>query len=226
MDRERVRHQLLVEPAIDIVLDALAALVRDDIALGLDRRGLEHEVLHPLRLEPDAEREVARGQGQLVVGPIDPGRGVRFAARALDEAIELTRRQALGLAEHQVLEQVRHAGRARALVARADAKPGLERDDRCALVDRGDQAEAVAQAVALGSDTATDRSFGLELPGHRHLVRYYAKLGSTTRPAASATAASAGSGRNSSLGARIPNGPVLRAASCCATHAPMTALAR
>ena len=63
MDRERVRHQLLVEPAIDVVLDALAALVRDDIALGFHRRGLEHEVLHPLGLEPDAQREVARGQG-------------------------------------------------------------------------------------------------------------------------------------------------------------------
>ena len=57
-----MRHQLLVEPAVDVVLDALAALVGDDVALGLDRVGLEHQVLHALGLEPDAEREVARRQ--------------------------------------------------------------------------------------------------------------------------------------------------------------------
>ena len=54
MRGERLRHQLLVEPAIDVILDALAALVRDHVALGLHRIVLEHEVLHPLGLELDA----------------------------------------------------------------------------------------------------------------------------------------------------------------------------
>ncbi len=61
MHGERVRHQLLVEPAIDVVLDALAALVGHDVALALDRIVLEHEVIHALGLEPHAERQVARG---------------------------------------------------------------------------------------------------------------------------------------------------------------------
>ncbi len=166
MRGERVRHQLLVEPAVDVILDALAALVGDDVALGLDRRVLEHEVLHALALEPHPERQIARGQRQPVVRPVDPRRRVRLAAGVLDEAIELARRQALGLAEHQVLEQVGHAGRARPLVARADAIPGLQRDDRRAPIDRGDHAEPVAEAKAPRGDAAARRCFGLELPFH------------------------------------------------------------
>jgi len=71
---ERQRHELLVEPAVDIVLDALAALVRDDIALGLDRCRLEHEVLHALGFEAHAERVTlirracAEVRGALLVG--------------------------------------------------------------------------------------------------------------------------------------------------------------
>jgi hypothetical protein len=132
---------------------------------------LEHEVLHALRLEADAERQVARRQRQPVVRPVDPGRRVRFTAGALDQPIELAGRQLRGLAEHQVLEQVRHAGRARALVARADAEPGLQRDDRRAPIDRGDHLEPVIELVPPRRNTAiagADQRFGLEVPRRRH----------------------------------------------------------
>ena len=85
---------------------------------------------------------------RLVVGPVDPRRGVRFAAGALDQPIELAGREALGLAEHQVLEQVRHAGRARALVPQS-----RRRNQVCSATigaqassKHGDEAEPVAKA--------------------------------------------------------------------------------
>ena len=45
MDRERVRHQLLVEPAVDVVLDAQAALIDDHLALGLHLVGRALDVI-------------------------------------------------------------------------------------------------------------------------------------------------------------------------------------
>ena len=57
--------------------------------------------------------------------------------------------QALGLVEHEVLEQVREAGLARLLVARADAEPREVAEDGRALVDQDEQAQAVAEPEAL-----------------------------------------------------------------------------
>ena len=59
---ERVRHQLLVEPTVDIIFDALAALVRHDIALGVR---LEAERMQHLVLEHDpveSERDVVTNE--------------------------------------------------------------------------------------------------------------------------------------------------------------------
>ena len=158
---ERGRHQLLVEPAVDVVLDALAPLVGHDIALGLDRRRLEHQAVHALALEADRQRQLVGRHAEAVVGPVDPGRGVGLAAGRLDHAIELAGRQRLGLAEHQVLEQVREAGLARLLVARADAEPGLERHDGHRRIDRAHHAETVVEPPPAHRESA-DRSFRLE----------------------------------------------------------------
>ena len=161
VDVERGGHELLVEPAVDIVLDALAALVGDDVALGLDGGRLEHQAVHALALEADREGQLVGRQAEAVVGPVDPGRGVGLAAGGLDDAIELAGRQRLGLAEHQVLEQVREAGLADLLVARADPEPGLVRHDRRAAIDGAHHAEPVAQAPAPDRHSA-DRAFGFE----------------------------------------------------------------
>ena len=166
---ERVRHQLLVEPAVDVVLDALAALVGDDVALGLDRRRARARGAASARTRartPSAQ--VARRQRQPVVRPVDPGRGVRLAAGALDEPIELAGRQALGLAEHQVLEQVRHAGRA----GRSWREP--TRNQVCSATIGARRSTAAIRPRPLSSRNrraVTPRPalrLGLEVPRRRH----------------------------------------------------------
>jgi hypothetical protein len=230
MDRERLRHQLLVEPAVDIVLDALAPFVDHDVALGLDRRWLEHEVLHALGFEPHAERQVACGEREPVVRPVDPRRRVRLATRALDEPIVLVRWELLGLREHQVLEQMRHARRARALVARADAKPRLQRNDRRTLVDLRDQGEPVREPKPPSRSAAPDRTLRVELPRLRHLIvdttTYDPNDGSIVRPATLAISRSAGAARRSSPGASMPSGPVVRVAITRAIYAVIAAVVR
>ena len=95
-----------------------------------------------------AELELVRRQRLEVVGAVEVGRGVVHAAGALDE------REVLGLGdvaralEHEVLEQVREAGPAGLLVARADDVPEVDRDDRRQVVRRDDHAQAVVRASA------------------------------------------------------------------------------
>jgi hypothetical protein len=159
---ERQRHHLLVEPSVDVVLHALAPLVGDHVALGLDRIVLEHQVGHALALERDAHRQLVRRQAEPVVRPVDPGRGIGLAAGGLDNAIELAGTHAVGLAEHEVLEQVRHPGPTGALVAGANLEPGLQRHHRRGLVDGGQQAQARRPAVSAHLERAADGGVGVE----------------------------------------------------------------
>src|SRR6185295_13169259 len=119
------------------------------------------------------------------------------------------------------------------LVARADAEPGLVRDDRRAAIDVGEQAQAVAQPPPANRARAAQRRLGVERPrrGHERLVYHAvvgsgAKLVSISSSAVAASASRAGPGANSSDGASTPTGPSAgssRAASATAVHAAIAA---
>src|SRR5581483_428763 len=86
-----------------------------------------------------------RGEDLEVVGAIGPGGAVHLGATLLELRQHLG---ALGRAlEHQVLEQVRHAGLAVAFVARADEVGDVHRQRRLGRVGEEQHAQAVRQRV-------------------------------------------------------------------------------
>ena len=145
MRLEGDRADLLAEEAARVVLGAGAALLDDDLALGVDLLGIEQQVLHAIGLEVDDEIDLVAGDVDEVRRDVLRGERVVLAAVLLDEPRELlgsARRRAL---EHHVLEEVRDAGRAALLVARADAIPHLERHDRAAVVLEQQDAQPVVE---------------------------------------------------------------------------------
>ena len=69
-----------VHDAVRLILDALAALVADDILLVGQRLGghLLEEIPHPIRLEPQCELHLVGRHGLEVVGAIEIGRAVQI----------------------------------------------------------------------------------------------------------------------------------------------------
>ena len=113
---ERSLVEDLVGGALHVVVDAVAALVGDDVLLAGDLRLAQDEPCHAIRLELHDEPEPVLGDGLVVVGPVEPGRRVALRARFLELAIERARLEVLGLVEHQVLEEVREPRLPRLLV--------------------------------------------------------------------------------------------------------------
>ena len=108
---------------------------------------------HAVGLEPQAEVEAVRRQRLEVVRAV-VARCVPFmrAARALDELEVLALGDVGRALEHHVLEQVREAGAAGALVPRADVVPDVDRRDLRAVVLGEHDRQPVGQLVALGGD--------------------------------------------------------------------------
>ena len=105
-----------------LVLDALAALVADDVLLVGQRSAVDllEQIAHAIGLEPQRELELVGGHGLEVVGAIEVGRAVQIAgAGALEQLEVLIGRHVLRALEHHVLEEVREAGASRLLVRRA-----------------------------------------------------------------------------------------------------------
>jgi hypothetical protein len=97
----------LVGGALDVVVDAVAALVGHDFDLARDLRLTQDEARHAFAFERDREAEAVLGEGLVVVGPVEPGGGVGLGAALFELAIELAGLETFGLVEHEVLEQVR-----------------------------------------------------------------------------------------------------------------------
>ena len=132
---------------------------------------LEHEVLHALGLEPDAELEVARGQRQPVVRPVDPRRGVRLAAGALDEPIELAGRQ------RSRSGRTSGARTGAPCRSRRGARGASRRGYQVCSATIGARRSIAAirpspllEAITPRRDAAAGGCFGLELPRHRHTI--------------------------------------------------------
>ncbi len=140
-------EELLVGRTLHVVVDAIAPLVRDDLLLARHLRVAQDQVGHAVRLEPHHQRQLAAREVVVIERPVGPGRRVRLATRGLEQAIELARRHARGLVEHQVLEEVRQARLAGLLVARADTKPRLIAHDGRRAIDQEEDHEPVAETV-------------------------------------------------------------------------------
>ena len=137
------RHER--EP-VRAVLVVLPPLVEHDVALGLEslRRHRRQQISHPIRFHPERQVDCARRHHFPVVGAIGVRRSVQQPARALD------RRKVAGVVvrrplEHQVLEEMRKAGAARALVLRTDVVPDVYGNDRDVVILVNDDVEAVGE---------------------------------------------------------------------------------
>ena len=146
---EQVAEDLLVPRPVRPVVVAPALLVLHDLALVVEvllAQRVEQRP-HPVRLEPERELQLVRGQRLEVVRAVEPGRAVERPAGALDEGHVLRLADVRAALEHHVLEQVREAGLARDLVLGADVVPEVHGDDGREVVLGDDQAQAVGQAL-------------------------------------------------------------------------------
>jgi len=152
--KELVEHHL-VDDAVRAVLDALPALVANDVLL--IRKFLlvqaVQQVSHAIGLEPQAEFELIRRERLEVVGPIEARGAVDVAAAgAFDEFPEAIALHVLRPVEHHVLEQVREAGPSGLLVRRSHVVPDVHRNERQTMVFREDDLQPVGQGVLLEGD--------------------------------------------------------------------------
>jgi hypothetical protein len=104
--------------------------------------------LGPIGFQPGRERDLRRRQVVDVRGEVVIRHGVGVAARRLDSPVELVGRHALGLGEHQVLEQVGQAGLTGRLVLIALGE-GLEHEIRHAEMRGAAHQQALATAPRL-----------------------------------------------------------------------------
>ncbi len=149
VDAEGVGPELLGDGPLDVVLDAVAALVGDHLLLARDGLLAEHEVVHPLGLQAHHEGELVGRDVLVVVGPVVPGGGVGLGAGALEELVEAARGEVLRLVEHQVFEEVGDARLALPLVPRPHAEPRVVRHHGGARVDHDQHPQPVAEGEPL-----------------------------------------------------------------------------
>ncbi len=136
---------LFAEEPTRIVLGAGPPLLDDDLTLRVDLLRIEEQILHAVRLEIEHEVELIRCDVDVVRGDVLRGERVVLAAVLLDEPRELLGAVARRPLEHQMLEEMRDAGRAPVLVARADSVPHLERHDRTPRVLDQQDAQPVVE---------------------------------------------------------------------------------
>ena len=137
--------------AVGLVVHLLAALVDHHIPLiveGLlsDRRQQE---AHAVRLQPQAEIEVGRGQDLVVIGAVVPGRSVGHSASLLHMVEVIVGAHMLTALEEHVLEEMGESGAPRTLVLRADVVPEIDRHQRQSIIGMQHHPQTVVQGVTL-----------------------------------------------------------------------------
>src|SRR5712664_2090778 len=159
MGQKRQRAQGLVHHAVDVVVGAEPPLLLHHLPLARQRAVDDDQRRHPIRFQIEDQRQ--RLGGEILVVRSEIMRGVRVGGppRCFEAAVELLRSVLLRSVEHHVLEEVRDACDARALVARADPEEAVEGADRQGVVPKEPDLEAVLQAALLD---------GKVLLGERH----------------------------------------------------------
>src|SRR2546423_7916490 len=117
--------------AIGLIVHGPTSLVLYDVALSVELT-LRHcckEFTHPIRFQPECERQLVRRDGLEVVGAFEPRRSVQRATCPLDQ-LEMFVRTDMGRSlEEHVLEKMREPGAAGSLVRRSDMIPEIHRHD-------------------------------------------------------------------------------------------------
>ena len=143
-------EQRLLGLAIGHVVDRLAALVLDHVALVVEPllRHRRQQEAHPIGLEPERQLECVAGHGLVIDRVVLARRAVQVGAQLLErhEVIAVVVLRAL---EHHVLEEVGKAGSAGLFVLRADPVPEIDRDDRRLVVFVKQDRQAVGKGVFL-----------------------------------------------------------------------------
>ena len=148
MDSEGGGLDFLGQPEGRFVLVPLA-FGDDHRPLGGDLLGGEVALGHPIGFEAQAEVDPVGGHGFVIGGPIQPGHRVPQAAFARDCAVEAAGREGGRALELHVLHPVGDAGEAGALVARADAVPHPQADQRRGMNFLEQHQQPVAQPGAV-----------------------------------------------------------------------------
>ena len=142
-------EQGLEREAVGAVLVRLPPLVLHDFALVVELLlrdpGLEEP--HAVGLQPQAEIEFVRGQGLEVVRAVEPRRAVERAAGILHELEVLLLRHVLGSLEEEMLEEVREAGAAGALVLRSHMVHDVNGDEGSGRIGLQDHSQPVVERV-------------------------------------------------------------------------------
>ena len=146
---KRGGFESLTEDAGVAVVDGEAALGVDDLALGLDDLGVEGEVLDAVGFHVEEQLERGGGGPVGVGGEVVGGGGVVVAAGVVHGGVEFTFAVLLRAVEHHVLEEVREAGDAFVLVARADLVEGVEGDVGDGVVFLHEDGHAVGKGLLL-----------------------------------------------------------------------------
>ena len=143
------------------------------VELGLGDR--LQEMPHPVRLHPERGVEGRGGDVLEIVGAVLVGGAVEIGGPERLERLEVVGVEVLTAVEHQVLEEVREAGAARALVLGTDVVPDVDGHDRRLVILVHQQRQAVFQNKLLvwdrdGRLRRRRRAFGpcrlLSRPGH------------------------------------------------------------
>ena len=124
-------------------------LLEHDLALGLERLGLEARARGHVAHHVERQRQVLVEHAHVHDGRLARRERVELGAEAVGDARDLDLVVALAALEQQVLDEVRDAGLGRPLVARADADEDADRDRAHRLDRLGDDAEAVGKRCLL-----------------------------------------------------------------------------
>ena len=122
-------------------------LLEHDLALGvelLEERREDHVAHHVER-----RLEMVVGHARVDERVLARGRGVQLAAEPVEDLGDLERAVTLGALEEQVLDEVRDAGLASALVARAGADPVADGDRADVVEPLGDHPLAESSSVSI-----------------------------------------------------------------------------
>ena len=159
---EGLEVQRLVHHAPHLVVDAQAALLHDDAALLLEVLLGDGEVRHPVALEVEHDGQRLAREVVQVRGVVARRVAVGGAAVPFDQVVEHPGPELLATVEHHVLEEMRDAGGAAHLVARADVVEDVGRDDGRGVILVHDDAEPVRERARHHRQLEGERE-----PGHR-----------------------------------------------------------
>ena len=138
-------HHFFVQQCMRLVVGAQAALFHDDPDFPGEIGCGEIQVAHPVGFQLHRQRQFRLVQLLKIGGVVIAGKGVLAPARCRDALGKFACRHAMGALEHQVLQHMRDAGHAGALVHAACLVPDLLHHHRRAAVFLDDDFQPVRQ---------------------------------------------------------------------------------